>query len=45
MGGAMFAGWAARGLAPSALVDPFVQPGLARAQDLVAALLECVGEA
>ena len=44
MGGAMFSGWAARGLAPSALVDPFVQPGLARAQDLVAVSLAALPE-
>ncbi len=30
MGGAMFAGWCARGLAPSVLIDPSAQPGLAR---------------
>ena len=35
MGGAMFAGWAARGLAASVLVDPHLQPGLARAEDHV----------
>lgn len=37
MGGAMFAGWAARGLAPSALIDPNPAPGLARPQDILAA--------
>jgi pyrroline-5-carboxylate reductase len=35
MGGALFSGWAARGLAPSVLVDPFPTPGLARARDTV----------
>lgn len=41
MGGAMFRGWAAQGLAPSALVDPHPAPGLARPQDIaVAALAE-----
>jgi len=35
MGGALFNGWAARGLAPSALVDPNPAPGIARAQDVV----------
>jgi pyrroline-5-carboxylate reductase len=39
MGGAMFAGWAARGLAASVLVDPRAQPGLARPQDQVIAAL------
>jgi len=33
MGGALFAGWCARGLAPSVLVDPAVPTGLARAED------------
>jgi len=36
MGGALFAGWARRGLAPSALVDPSPVPGIARAGDIVA---------
>jgi pyrroline-5-carboxylate reductase len=35
MGGALFSGWAARGLAPSILVDPNPPPGLARADDIV----------
>lgn len=39
MGGALFAGWSACGLAPSALVDPSAQPGLARAQDFSVATL------
>jgi pyrroline-5-carboxylate reductase len=39
MGGAMFAGWAARGLAPSALVDPHPPASLARPGDTLAASL------
>jgi pyrroline-5-carboxylate reductase len=39
MGGALFSGWAARGLAPSALVDPTPAPGIARQGDCVAASL------
>lgn len=35
MGGAMFAGWAARGLAPSVLVDPSMPAGLARPGDIL----------
>lgn len=35
MGGAMFAGWCRAGLAPSVLIDPHPQPGLARACDQV----------
>jgi len=35
MGGAMFAGWAARGLAPSVLVDPSMPAGLARPGDMM----------
>jgi pyrroline-5-carboxylate reductase len=42
MGGAMFSGWAARGLAPSVLVDPQPAPGLARAQDRVVGDLAAV---
>jgi pyrroline-5-carboxylate reductase len=42
MGGAMFSGWAARGLAPSLLVDPQSAPGLARAADTVVADLAAV---
>ncbi len=37
MGGALFAGWVRRGLAPSVIVDPAVPAGLARSQDLVVA--------
>jgi pyrroline-5-carboxylate reductase len=37
MGGALFSGWAARGLAPSALVDPAPAPGIARSCDVVVA--------
>jgi pyrroline-5-carboxylate reductase len=41
MGGALFSGWVARGLAPSALVDPAPPPGIARDCDiLVGAPLE-----
>ncbi len=39
MGGALFAGWCRRGLAPSFLVDPAVPPGLARDEDRVFASL------
>lgn len=42
MGGAMFQGWAARGLEPSALVDPSPMPGLARGCDHVVAGLEAL---
>jgi pyrroline-5-carboxylate reductase len=35
MGGALFGGWARRGLAPSILVDPLPAPGLARDDDIV----------
>ena len=35
MGGALFNGWATRGLAPSALIDPSPAPGIARPQDFV----------
>jgi pyrroline-5-carboxylate reductase len=35
MGGALFAGWVRRGLAPSVLIDPAPPAGLARAQDTV----------
>jgi pyrroline-5-carboxylate reductase len=35
MGGAMFAGWAASGLAPSVLADPHPAPGVARPIDTV----------
>ncbi len=37
MGGAMFAGWCARGLAPSVLVDPTLPSGLARTEDSLVA--------
>ena len=40
MGGAMFAGWCAGGLAPSVLVDPARPAGLARDGDLLVATLE-----
>jgi pyrroline-5-carboxylate reductase len=40
MGGALFHGWIMRGLAPSALVDPHPLPGIARAEDFLAASLE-----
>jgi len=40
MGGALFNGWAARGLAPSALIDPSPAPGIARSCDHVAAGLD-----
>ncbi len=39
MGGAMFAGWSARGLAPSALVDPYIPTGLSRPADVAVASL------
>jgi pyrroline-5-carboxylate reductase len=39
MGGALFAGWARRGLAPSVLVDPSPPAGLARGQDIVVSSL------
>ena len=42
MGAAMFAGWAAQGLPPSVLVDPARPPGVARAQDTLAADLDGV---
>jgi pyrroline-5-carboxylate reductase len=42
MGGAMFAGWAAQGLAPSMLVDPQPAPGIARPQDAVVGDLSAV---
>jgi len=42
MGGALFAGWAARGLAASVLVDPAPSPGVARAVDTVVADLDHV---
>ena len=35
----MFAGWAARGLPPSVLIDPANPPGVARAQDTLLASL------
>lgn len=35
MGGALFSGWVARGLAPSALVDPAASPGIARDCDIL----------
>ncbi|MEJ0045049.1 MAG: pyrroline-5-carboxylate reductase [Rhodospirillales bacterium] len=38
MGGALFGGWVARGLAPSALVDPAPTPGIGRPGDIVAAV-------
>lgn len=34
MGGALFAGWAKHGLAPSILVDPMPPPGMARDDDI-----------
>jgi pyrroline-5-carboxylate reductase len=37
MGGALFSGWVARGLAPSVLLDPAPLPGIARPVDVVAA--------
>jgi pyrroline-5-carboxylate reductase len=37
MGGALFGGWARRGLAPSALVDPSPAPCIARTSDIVVA--------
>ena len=37
MGGALFAGWAARGVAPSVIVDPAAAPGLARPGDTLVA--------
>jgi pyrroline-5-carboxylate reductase len=37
MGGALFGGWARRGLAASALVDPSPAPGIARPGDIVVA--------
>src|ERR1700733_2774907 len=40
MGGALFAGWAARGLEPSALVDPQPAAGVARKQDSVVPSLD-----
>jgi pyrroline-5-carboxylate reductase len=42
MGGAMFAGWAAHGLAPSVLVDPSTPSGLARPGDLLLPSLQAV---
>jgi pyrroline-5-carboxylate reductase len=42
MGGAMFAGWAAHGLAASVLVDPSVPPDLGRTGDLMVPSLEAV---
>jgi len=42
MGGALFTGWAARGLAPSALIDPHPAAGLARPQDHVGASLDAL---
>ncbi len=40
MGAAMFAGWAASGLAPSALVDPALPGGVSRARDVLVASLD-----
>jgi pyrroline-5-carboxylate reductase len=40
MGGALFVGWAARGLEPSALVDPQPAAGVARKQDIVVPSLD-----
>jgi pyrroline-5-carboxylate reductase len=40
MGGALFAGWAARGLSASVLVDPAPAPGVARAADIVVSQLD-----
>lgn len=42
MGGALFAGWARRGLAPSVLVDPSPAAGIARADDVVLPALDAV---
>jgi pyrroline-5-carboxylate reductase len=42
MGGALFAGWKARGLAASVLVDPSPAPGIARAMDTVVASIGAV---
>ena len=42
MGGALFAGWAARGLAPSILVDPATPAGIARPQDRMLATLDAI---
>jgi pyrroline-5-carboxylate reductase len=42
MGGALFAGWARNGLAPSVLVDPSPPAGLARPQDTALASLAAI---
>jgi pyrroline-5-carboxylate reductase len=42
MGAAMFAGWAARGLPPSVLVDPGRPAGVARAEDRMVASVELI---
>jgi pyrroline-5-carboxylate reductase len=42
MGGALFAGWTRKGLAPSVLVDPTVPAGLARSQDCIVTSIEDV---
>jgi pyrroline-5-carboxylate reductase len=39
MGGALYRGWVAQGLAPSAIVDPNPAPGLARPEDHLATTL------
>jgi pyrroline-5-carboxylate reductase len=42
MGAAMFAGWSARGLPPSVLVDPGQPEGVARKQDRMVASVELI---
>jgi len=42
MGAALFAGWAARGLPPSVVVDPSQPAGVARAEDTMVASLDLV---
>ena len=42
MGGALFAGWARQGLAPSVLVDPMPPSGLGRDEDILLPALDAV---